>query len=80
MALSTYQALDPKPPKRLLAKAFSLSRQNLYYERTLDEKDNLLREQIEQLHKLDDTLGCHKPAKLLDISKTGFSESCSNTT
>jgi putative transposase len=69
LALATYQVLDPKPPKRLIAVAFNLSRQNLYYERTLEEKDNELRQRIEQLHKTDDTLGCLKLAKLLSTSK-----------
>ena len=69
LALITYQVLDPKPPKHLLAKAFNLSRQNLYYHRTLEEKDNQLRTEIEKLHQLDDTLGCLKLAQLLKVSK-----------
>lgn len=69
LAISTYQVLVPKPPKRLIAKAFNLSRQNLYYEGILEIKDNELRKQIEQLHQLDDTLGCMKLAVLLNVSK-----------
>ena len=69
LAISTYQILDPKPPKRLIAKAFNLSRQNLYYEGILEDKDNELRVQIENLHQTDDTLGCMKLASLLNVSK-----------
>lgn len=69
LALATYQVLDLKPPKRVLASAFNLSRQNLYYHRTLEEKDDELRRQIEALHQLDDTLGCLKLSALLNVSK-----------
>lgn len=69
LAITTYQILYPHPPKRILAKAFNLSRQNLYYQRLLEEKDNGLRNQIEALHQLDNTLGCHKLATLLGVSK-----------
>ena len=57
LAITTHNTIDPHPPKRILARAFNLSRQNLYYHRTLEDKENELREQIEELHKLDDTLG-----------------------
>ena len=69
LALATYQVLDPQPPKRILATAFNLSRQNLYYHRILEDKDDTLRRRIEDLHQTDDTLGCHKLATLLGVSK-----------
>lgn len=69
LALVTCQVLYPKPPKRILAKAFNLSRQNLYYQSVLEEKDNQLRNNIESLYQIDDTLGCLKLAKLLNVSK-----------
>jgi transposase InsO family protein len=69
LALATYEALEPRPPKRLLASAFDLSRSGLYYETKLPDKDNELRWQIESLYQTDDTLGCRKLATLLQTSK-----------
>jgi transposase InsO family protein len=69
LALATCEALAPKPPKRLLAKAFGLGRSSLYLEAKLTLKDNQLRRQIEALHELDDTLGCRKLATMLGTGK-----------
>lgn len=69
LALATYDSLDSKPPKRLVAKAFNLTRQGLYYESKIHYKDNLLLQGIEYWHQIDDTLGCRKLSKLLKVSK-----------
>jgi transposase InsO family protein len=69
LALATYQALDQKPPKRLLASAFGLSRSGLYLDTVIPNKDNRLRLEIEKLHESDDTLGCRKLAVMLGTGK-----------
>lgn len=72
LALATYESftVENRPPKRLLAKAFDLTRQGLYYQSKLEVKDNLLLKDIEYWHQIDDTLGCRKLAKLLNTSKS----------
>jgi transposase InsO family protein len=69
LALGVYESLTPKPPKRLLAKAFGISRASLYLNHSLPHKDNELRLEIEKWYELDDTLGCRKLATLLGTSK-----------
>ncbi|MFM5959909.1 MAG: transposase [Dolichospermum sp.] len=69
LALGVYETLLPRPPKRLLAKSFGISRASLYLDHALPDKDNSLRLEIEKWHEIDDTLGCRKLAVLLNTSK-----------
>lgn len=69
LALATYESLEVKPPKRILAQTFGLSRSGLYLIGKMEIKDNDLRREIEKLHELDDTLGCRKLAVMLNTSK-----------
>lgn len=69
LALALFESLEKKPPKRLLASAFELSRSSLYYEPVQPELDLALKNQIEELHQLDDTLGSRKLSALLGKSR-----------
>jgi putative transposase len=69
LALATSESMEVKPPKRLLASAFGLNRSGLYLEGKMETKDNTLRQEIERLHGLDDTLGCRKLAVMLGTGK-----------
>lgn len=80
LALATYDswindttATPSRPPKRLLAKAFGLSRTGLYYYSTKPEADLRLRNQITDLHEVDDTLGSRKLAVMLNKSRVAVS-------
>jgi transposase InsO family protein len=80
LALATYDgwindksATPPYPPKRLLTTAFGLSRASLYYHPTKPEADLRLRNQIVDLHEIDDTLGSRKLAILLGRSRISVS-------
>jgi putative transposase len=69
LALAVYESAEVKPPKRLLSRAFSLSRSGLYLESKQVLKDNSLRKDIEEIYEFDDVLGCRKLAALLGTSK-----------
>jgi putative transposase len=69
LALAVNQSVQEGYPKRILAKAFTISRQSLYYKHKLPENDNELRKEIEKIYEVDDTLGCVKLAKLLGVNK-----------
>jgi len=80
LALATYDswindttATPSRPPKRLLAKAFGLSRTGLYCYSTKPEADLRLRNQITDLHEVDDTLGSRKLAVMLNKSRVAVS-------
>ena len=55
--------------KRLIAKAFNISRTSLYYKPVLPSKDKSIVNQINEQYETDDTLGCRKLAKLLGTTK-----------
>ena len=80
LALATYDswisdplANPPCPPKRLLAKAFNLSRSGLYYQPTKPQADLELYNRITDLHVTDDTLGSRKLAAMLAKSRVTVS-------
>ena len=59
-----------KLTKRILAKAFGLSRSGLYYQPTKPTADLEIKNQIERWHQLDDTLGSRKLAQLIGKSRS----------
>ena len=69
IALATYEAEKSKPPKRILAQAFGLSRTGLYYQPTQPDNDLHLKNAILDWHEQDDTLGSRKLASLLGKSR-----------
>lgn len=80
LALATYEswisdpvANPPRPPKRLLASAFNLSRSSLYYHPTKPQADLKLHNLITALHVTDDTLGSRKLAVMLKRSRIAVS-------
>jgi len=52
-----------------LANALDFSRAGFYYQYRMDIKDELIREKIDNLYKIDDTLGPKKLSVLLSIGK-----------
>lgn len=69
IALICYESEKRKPPKRILAKSFGISRSGLYYQPTLPEQDLKLKNKILDWHETDDTLGSRKLASLLGKSR-----------
>lgn len=60
---------EERYPKRLVAKAFDIARSSLYYKLKQPEIDKGVYDQILEIYKKDDTLGCRKLAVLLNTSK-----------
>jgi putative transposase len=69
IALATYESEKDKPPKRILAQAFGISRSGLYYHPTQPDNDLHLKNAILDLYEQDDTLGSRKLASLLGKSR-----------
>lgn len=66
---SAIMGAEEKYPKRLIAKAFGVSKGTLYYKNEQPEKDKGIYERMLKEYEVDDTLGCRKLAVLLEISK-----------
>ena len=69
LALAVNESKEAGYSKRLLVRAFGISRSSLYYKHELPKKDNELRKKIEKIYETDDTLGCRKLRKMLGTSK-----------
>lgn len=69
IALATYDSEKNKPPKRILAQTFGLSRSGLYYQPTQPNNDLHLKNVILKWYKRDDTLGSRKLASLVGRSR-----------
>jgi transposase InsO family protein len=69
LAIAIFELDKEKHPKRLIARAFGVSRSGLYYKETLPEKDKEVVNKINAIYELDDTLGCRKLADLLGSNK-----------
>jgi putative transposase len=69
LALAVYETEAVKPPKRILAKAFSLSRSGLYYQATQPKTDLELKNRLSAWQELDDTLDSRKLATLAGRSR-----------
>lgn len=69
LALAVYESDQERYSKRLISKAFSISRSSLYYDGQQQYKDANIKNQILKEYETDDTLGCRKLAKLLATSK-----------
>jgi len=67
-ALSLYES-EGKPAKRILAKAFGISRSTLYYKPTKPEDDLEIKNKILALYDIDDTLGTRKLSGLVGKSR-----------
>jgi transposase InsO family protein len=69
LALAVRETNIDKYPKRIVARAFSLSRASLYYTPLLPDKDKQIVNSIYKLYETDDTLGCRKLAYMLNTHK-----------
>ena len=69
IALATYETEENKPPKRILAQAFEMSRSGLYYRPVQPGNDLQLKNAILNWHEEDDMLGSRKLASLLSRSR-----------
>lgn len=70
IALTIYESERAKPPKRILAQAFGLSRSGLYYRPVQPENDLKLKNKILAWHEVDDALGSRKLAVLIGKSRS----------
>jgi len=65
LVLGLYNNKDNKYSKRSLVKTIGISESCLYYESTLNSKDLIVKQEIEEQYKVDDTLGAKKLSKLI---------------
>jgi transposase InsO family protein len=68
LVLGLYNNKDNKYSKRSLAQSIGISESCLYYESILNDKDLIVKNQIEEQYGLDDTLGAKKLSKLISHS------------
>jgi putative transposase len=69
LALAIVESGNGNYSKRSVAAAFGISLRYLYYDSITAEKDSEIRNEIERLYELDDTLGCRKLAALMGMGK-----------
>ena len=69
LALAIVETGQGNYSKRSVAAAFDISRRYLYYNSITAEKDSEIRNEIEKLYELDDTLGCRKLAAMMGMGK-----------
>lgn len=73
LAHSVYESEVEKPPKRILAQAFGISRSGLYYKPIRPTLDLEVKNEILKWHEEDDTLGSKKLAVLMSRSRGSVS-------
>lgn len=70
IALAVYEGETEKPPKRIVAHAFGISRSSLYYKPLQPEHDVQIKNEILNWHEEDDTLGSRKLAVLMKRARS----------
>ena len=73
LALGLYERNDNVYSKRQLSEALEISESSMYYKGVQGSKDLIIKNEIEELHKLDDTLGSRKLSVLLKRSRGSVS-------